>query len=373
MIISWVQRRLSARRLTAAVLLAVTLAGCEKIPGDGPWMGGAQSTSTEKLPFDVIALTPETVAPYRPVGRTGLTSAGVTVAAAPRVSVAPGDALRIRMFEPYAGGILPTTDNPAAEIGLQWVGEDGTINVPFAGPVRVAGLDLLQIQNRIVSLLGNKARDPQVVVELATDRSNVVTVSGDVNRPGNVSLLDGVRSVVDAVGRRGGLLEPADPVHTEVVVRRRGDIVLIAQYAELLAGHDLPVEKGDEIVVRPNTREYTALGAVSRTGNHKIIRPGMTLMDALGQIGGMQDRRANRTGVFVFRLAAGQPSATPAASKVFVLNFAEPQSIFIAQQFGIQAKDVLYVSNAPMYEYQRILSVLYNTGAIFRTTSNSLL
>ena len=104
------------------------------------------------------------------------------------------------MFEPYAGGILPTMDNPAAEIGPRWVGADGTINVPFAGPVPVAGLDLHQIQDRIVSLLGNKARNPQVVVELVTERSNFVMVSGDVNSPGNVSLLDGVRSVADAVG-----------------------------------------------------------------------------------------------------------------------------------------------------------------------------
>ena len=333
-------------------------------------MGGAQSTSTASLPFEVIALTPETVGPYKPVVRSERRFA--TGAVPVKAVISPGDALRIRMFEPYAGGLLPTMDNPAAEIGLQWVSEDGTINVPFAGPVRVAGLDLNQIQNRIVSQLGNKARDPQVVVELATDRSNIVTVSGDVKSPGTVSLLEGVQSVVDAVGRRGGLVEPADPAHTEVLVRRRGSIVLLAQYAELLSGRDIPVDKGDEIVVRPNTRQYTALGAVNKTGNHKIDRAGMTLMEALGQIGGMQEQRANRTGVFVFRLAE-QASTPPATSKVFVLNFSEPQAILIAQQFAIQPKDVLYVSNAPMYEYERILSVLFRSGVIFRTTSNSLL
>jgi polysaccharide export outer membrane protein len=335
-------------------------------------MGGAQSYSNPALPFEVVPLTPVTVASYRPVERTRQSSSGRAVANSPRISVAPGDALRIRMFEPQAGGILPTTDNPAAEVGLQWVGDDGTINVPFAGRVRVAGLDLNQVQNRIVGLLGNKARDPQVVVELATDRTNIVMVSGDVTKPGNVSLLDGVRSVVDAIGRRGGLVELAEPAHTEVVLRRRGEIALKAQYAELLAGNDIPVERGDEIVVRPNRHEFTALGAVTRTGNHKFTRPGMTLMDALGQIGGMQDLRANRNGVFVFRFA-GEPATTQAISKVFVLNFAEPQSILVAQQFGMEPKDVLFVSNSPMYEYQRILTVLYNTGSVFRTTSNSVL
>jgi polysaccharide export outer membrane protein len=366
---SIVSSRLLSPRL-AALVLAAAFAGCESIPGDGPWMGGAQSKSTEQLPFDVVALTPENVAPYRPVGRAAQPPAGTTIAAtAPKVFVSPGDVLRIRMFEPYAGGILPTMDNPAAEMGLRWVGSDGTVNVPFAGPVRVAGLDLHQIQDRIVLALGNKARNPQVVVELATERFNFVMVSGDVNSPGNVSLIDGVRSVVDAVGRRGGLVEPADPIHTEVVVRRRGNIVLKAQYAELLAGGDMPIEKGDEIVVRPNVREYTALGATTKPGNQKILRSGMTLMEALGQVGGLVDRRANRSGVFVFRFA-DQSSATPAISKVFVLNLNEPQSIFIAQQFAIQPKDVLYVTNSPVYDYNRIIQVLYNTGAVFRTGSN---
>ena len=34
--------------------LALALGGCQVIPGDGPWMGGAQASSTEALPFDLI-------------------------------------------------------------------------------------------------------------------------------------------------------------------------------------------------------------------------------------------------------------------------------------------------------------------------------
>ena len=94
----WNGLRAVARSFAIVLGLAVSVSACTALPGDGPWMGGAQGTSTEALPFDVIDLTPTTVVGYRtqPVDRpstTGSLSAGV------RVSVAPGDSLKVRIFE----------------------------------------------------------------------------------------------------------------------------------------------------------------------------------------------------------------------------------------------------------------------------------
>ena len=36
----------------------------------------------------------------------------------------------------------------------------------------------------------------------------------------------------------------------------------------------------------------------------------------------------------------------------------------MAQQFGVQARDVVYVTNAPLYEYDKILSSIYRTFSI---------
>jgi polysaccharide export outer membrane protein len=37
--------------------------------------------------------------------------------------------------------------------------------------------------------------------------------------------------------------------------------------------------------------------------------------------------------------------------------------MFVAQQFGMQTKDVVYVTNAPLYEYNKVLSSMYMTFA----------
>src|SRR5436190_20348401 len=228
----WTWLCATVRPIGIVLGLGMWLAGCQVVPGDGPWMGGAQATSTEALPFDVIDLTPTSVVAYRPssIDKPSVTS---NLSAGGRVAVAPGDVLRVRIFEPYEGSIFPTIQRPGADLGVQRVTDDGTINVPYAGTVAVAGLDLTHIEQRIAERLKGKAQDPQVIVEFVSDCSHTVMVSGDVRQPGRVSILEGVRSVVDAINRAGGPSNiPAAQV--EVGVRRQGQVLLTAQYADLL-------------------------------------------------------------------------------------------------------------------------------------------
>jgi polysaccharide biosynthesis/export protein len=285
--------------------------------------------------------------------------------------VAPGDVLKVRIFEPYEGSIFPTIQRPGADLGNQRVAADGTISVPYVGTVQVAGLDLAQIEKRIATQLGTKAQDPQVVVEFVADRTHTVLVSGDVRNPGRVSTLEGVRSVVDAISRAGGLASEkggsGQATQYEVVVRRNGQVILTSQYSDLLAGNDIGIQKGDEIVVRPQSRIYTVLGAVQKAGNVELLKTNLTLLEALGQVGGLVDERANKTGVFVFRMGDIVTNPTSRA-RVFRLDLNQPVSIFVAQQFGVRSGDVLYVTNAPLYEYNKIITAIYRTFSVVGVT-----
>jgi polysaccharide export outer membrane protein len=350
------------------------VAGCQAVPGDGPWMNGAKSTSTEALPFDVIDLTPTTVEAYRApaIDQPSTTS---DLPAGGRATAAPGDVLNVRIFEPYEGNIFPTIRSAtAAALGNQTVTNEGTIEVPYVGTVKVGGLDLEQIEQRIIDQLGTKAQNPQVIVEFVADRTNTVMVSGDVRNPGRLSLLEGTRSVVDAINKAGGLppppagsapgiSAPSGATQYEVVVRRRGEVILDKQFAELLAGADVGIQKGDEIVVRPNFQAYTVLGAVTKAGNVPITKANTSLLEALGEVGGLSDQRANKTGVYLFRMGDIQDNPS-ARARVFRLDLMQPVSIFVAQQFGMQSRDVIYVTNAPLYEYDKVLTSIYRTFSI---------
>jgi polysaccharide biosynthesis/export protein len=330
-------------------------------------MGGAQSTSTEALPFDVIDLTPTTVVAYRQAPTPDRPVTGTsTISPAQRLTVEPGDSLKVRIFERYGGNIFPTIQGQSADLGIQRVGQDGTIKVPVVGVVQVSGLDLNQIERRIIEQLGNKVQEPEVIVEFDAPRTHSVMVSGDVKQPGRVSMLEDVRTVADAINKAGGPLASAtggSANQLQVVVRRHGQVILTTQFSDLLAGGDIAVQKGDEIVVRPNSRIFTVLGAVLRSGNVEMSKHNLTLLEALGQVGGLSDVRANKTGVYVFRMGDLETNPT-ARARVFRLDLFQPVSIFVAQQFGLQARDVIYVTNAPLYEYDKILTSIYRTFSI---------
>ena len=366
-------------RPTAIVLgLALGAGGCTALPGDGPWMGGAQSGSSEALPFDVIDLTPTTVVAYRqPESPDRPTSVASNLSAAVHIVIAPGDSLRVRIYERYGGNIFPTISGMAADLGVQRVAEDGTIKVPVVGIVQVAGLGLNQVEDRIIQQLGNKVQEPEVIVDFDSPRTQTVMVSGDVKKPGRWSILDDIRTVVDAINAAGGpsgggsqLAVPANQL--EVVVRRDSQVILRAQLSDLLAGADIPVQKGDEIVVRSNPRVYTVLGAVMKSGNVEMTKANLSLLEALGNVGGLQDERANKTGVYVFRMGDLLNNPT-AKARVFRLDLYQPVSIFVAQQFGVQAHDVVYVTNAPLYEYDKILSSIYRTFSIIGVARGNIL
>lgn len=376
-----------ARRVAIVAVLGIHLGACSALPGDGPWMGGVQSTSPEALPFDVIDLTPMTIASFGRSAALDRPFAAGKVSATERLTVAPGDLLKVRIFERYAGNIFPTIQGQGGDLGIRRVGQDGTIQVPFVGVVAVSGLTLHEIEVRIRQQLGSRVQEPEVIVEFDAAHSHSLSVSGEVKQPGRISTLDDVRTVTDAINKAGGPLTPASASSSasstdsssiaslanqlQVVLRRGGQIILASQFSDLLAGGDIAVRSGDEIVVRSNARIYTVLGATQLAGNVEMSKDSVPLMQALGNARGLSDGRANKTGVYVFRMGDLEANAS-ARARIFRLDLSQPVSIFVAQQFAVQARDVIYVTNAPLYEYDKMLTTIYRTYSIIGTAKGVL-
>ena len=228
--------------------MSLLLGACQLLPGDGPKMSRAVPDVQAPLPYDVIDLDPTSVLPYRTAVRPDGPSVARSASAGRKVSVQPGDVLKVRVLEPYEGGIFPTAQKAGADLGTQRVTDAGTISVPFVGAVEVRGLDLGQVEQRILERLKGRAQEPQVIVELVSDRSNTIMVSGDVKTPGRFSVLDGTRSVADAINRAGG---PASSDNLsspqfEVVLRQ---IVAIVE-AEMKAGTAHPISDDPATLIR---------------------------------------------------------------------------------------------------------------------------
>jgi polysaccharide export outer membrane protein len=95
---------------------------------------------------------------------------------------------------------------------------------------------------------------------------------------------------------------------------------------------------------------------------------GITLEEAIGRVGGLQDMRADPEGVFVLRYEpAGDAREFPYVSPALLaggavpvayhLNMRDPKALFLARRFAMHDKDILYVSNAPLTEVSKFFQL----------------
>ncbi|MGV3554638.1 MAG: polysaccharide biosynthesis/export family protein [Croceibacterium sp.] len=83
------------------------------------------------------------------------------------------------------------------------ISNDGNISLPLAGTLHAQGLTTEQLSRAITEALRSHMRDPQVSVNLAEAVSRVVTVDGEVERPGLYAARPGM-TLRQAVAQAGG-------------------------------------------------------------------------------------------------------------------------------------------------------------------------
>ena len=349
------------------------LSGCA-IPRSGP----AEKAITQELAdlagFTLIDVSAAAVANYR-VSGSGDESGTAGVPPAPAVSLSSGDILKVRISETKEGGIFAPLSTGGTSFENVRVDHKGTISLPYVGRVKVAGLDPQRVEDRLRSRLAGVTFEPQVYVEILSDRGSSVLVSGEVKSAGRFSMLEGPLTLVDAIAKAGG---PTMPPHQIDVIIRRGSAVRRVSLQSVLNGNNQQLRAGDEVTLVVDAKVFNAMGAVQKTGQMEFVKPNPSLLDAISQTGGLLGNQASTTGVFVFRLR--EPKAWLDADNrwqegpvIFKFDMSKPETMFIAQAFGIRNNDTIYVTTAPSVEWVRQLSpiavTLSTVGSAIRLNS----
>jgi polysaccharide biosynthesis/export protein len=162
---------------------------------------------------------------------------------------------------------------------------DGTISLPYTGPIRASGLTTEDLSVKIANLLVRKGlvKNPEVSVELSTFGTQV-SVLGWVNTPGAYTL-DRPTSLLQVIARAGGIKEGVGV--STIVVHSRGRVRRF-DARSLLEGREvgMMVSNNDTVYVDQGA-VYYLYGYVNKPGQYPISRQGMNVREAIAAGGGV--------------------------------------------------------------------------------------
>lgn len=378
--------------LAAVSGVVVSLAGCSSIPRDGPTGSSVvkQSAATDRQTgyaiVDLDYASAQVIKAAPPMFLGSLTSTGPDDGAA--LPLGPGDVVSVSIFEP--GGSLfggPATLTAAPRLGAQTlpgltISPAGAITVPFAGPVQIAGLSTTEAAAAIRRALIGKVANPQVIVTLAENGFNTVTVMGEIRQPGRASLTTNATHLIDAIAARGGPTRAVDDV---VVSLRRAGQTYTAPLWVVNSKEDenIRLERGDIVNLIYKPRRFSTFGALGQVAQVEIPAGTITLTGALSRVGGLDTNSANARSVLVFRferpgvaraLGLTQPAQARGVPVVYRMDLTDPSSFFTGNEFEIQPDDLIYVPRSGSAEASKFFTLVQSlTRVVYDVTVTGLL
>lgn len=362
-------------------LLGVVLAGCAALPSTGPTTSevvtsAQEGDSVRYVLRDIDENIVTILSGARP--QTFHTSFGDR-RPPPNQRIGIGDSVSVTVWEAAAGGLFsaPVVDRASpgarsAVIPEQIVARDGSITVPYAGRIQVAGLTTPDVERRIVEKLTGKAIEPQVLVTVPQGLSNSVTVLGEVTNGARVPLSVRGERVLDVIAMAGGVRAPA---HESFVTLQRGGRTVAVPMQRLVANasENIFAHPRDVITVVRDPQTFSVFGAAGRNAVVPFDAAGITLEQAIAKAGGLLDYRSDPYGVFLLRYESAElarqldPNFQHAARDtrvpvVYRLNLRDPRSYFLAQTITVRNRDMVYIANAPISEISKVLQ-LFTTAA----------
>lgn len=362
-------------------LLGIALAGCTALPSAGPTSSevvdsAQQGDTTRYILRDVDESIVSILSTTR--AQTFQTSFGDR-RPPPSQRIGIGDTVSVTVWEAAAGGLFSSpaidrnsTGARSAIIPEQIVARDGSITVPYAGRIQVAGLTTPDVERRIVEKLTGKAIEPQVLVTVPQGLSNSVTVLGEVTNGARVPLSVRGERVLDVLAMAGGVRAPA---HESFVTLQRGGRTVAVPMQRLIsnAAENIFAHPRDVISVVRDPQTFSVFGAAGRNAVVPFDAAGITLEQAIAKAGGLLDYRSDPYGVFLLRYESADvarqldPSYAVAAKDtrvpvIYRLNLRDTRSYFLAQTINVRNRDMIYVANAPISEIQKVLQLFTAAG-----------
>jgi polysaccharide export outer membrane protein len=379
-------------RTLSPLLVSVLLSACAYAPGmyvgksgtnqdnaSNPWSitqartdAGAPDTPP---PGSLITISPELIRQQR-ASRTSDINANVKkLFGTPKpYLIGPTDVLNIVVWDHPELSIAPAGGLATDAGSLSGVGNgfnvspQGLIQFPFVGAIKLGGLTEYEARDILVQRLSKYIKDPQVTVRIQSYHTGRVYMDGEVRTPGLQAVNDIPMTLPEALARAGGFTPGAD--RSAIAITRNDSTVMVnlPLLTELgINPSRIMLDSGDmvRVLAREESKVYV-LGEVLRPNSQTLRNGRLTLNEALGESGGVNQNTGDPRQIFVIRAVnATQP-------EIYHLDASSPAAYALAERFEMQAGDVVYVDPVPVVRWNRVISLILPSAQAVSATRSAV-
>lgn len=270
--------------------------------------------------------------------------------------IGAGDTLYITVWD-HPELTSPAGAQQQTQANGRLVRSDGTLYYPYVGQLKVSGMTIEDLRQAISDKLAKYVEKPQVDVNIVSYGSQRVTLQGAFLKtdpqpitaiPTTLAQAMGIATINTEQANLAGLVLTRDGHDYQIDYDALNNRKSMAP--------DIYLKPGDRLYLPYNDRqEAYVIGEVTRPLAITFKTTGLTLTQALGRAGGLNQPTAKGNAVYVIR---GIEDLEKAKGTVYQLDARSPDAFILADQFKVKPGDVVFVGPAGVTRWNRFVSQL---------------
>ena len=245
------------------------------------------------------------------------------------------------------------------------IDQEGMIDLPFVGKVKLDGLTLNEAQNILVEVVKDFYKNPDLQINIEEFNSSKVYIVGAVRNQKTIKLDQKPIKLIEAAIEANFNPSAQDKLFGTKGFLRRDNEVYKINLANAFRGTDekenFYLKKDDVIFIDRNSDAIHVFGEVSKPGVY-FPNIGYSLTELIST-SGLNQITANAKKVYVIR----EKFDTFLEVDVFQLDIRNPINLIAGRKFMLQSKDIIFVPPTEIVKWNRTISLLLPQTDLFKS------
>jgi polysaccharide export outer membrane protein len=249
--------------------------------------------------------------------------------------------------------------------GTYEIDEDGMIDMPFIGKIKIDRLSLNETQNLLIQTIKSFYKNPDLQIIVEEYNSSKVYIVGAVKNQITISLNQKPLTLIEAAIQANFNPGSEDRLFGTTGLLRRENKVYQINLTNIFKSKDekenFYLRKDDVVYFEKNSNSIHVFGEVNSAG---VFYPDKNLsLTELISLRGINQLTANAKKVFVIR----EKYESFLEVDVFQLNVINPINLIAGKKFKVKKGDIIFIPPTEIVKWNRTISLLLPQTELFNS------